>query len=76
MPTNKTLANEILSRIPYALRELGMVFEEYIFPSSTKLEDSEPAVTLNSCSGTQNEHKIHRIILLRGKSEHSIRKSA
>ena len=36
---------------------LGVVFESSILSSSQKLADADPAGTLASCFGTQNEQK-------------------
>ena len=36
---------------------IGAIFERPILYRSLKLADADPAGTLDSCSGTQNEHK-------------------
>ena len=38
---------------------IGMIFEMYILSSRHKLVNADPAGTLESFSGTQNEQKIY-----------------
>ena len=55
VPTNKNIIAEIAPYISSALRDIGVIIEESILSSSTKLEYVDPAGTLDSCYGTQNE---------------------
>ena len=57
VPINKKLAAEIASHISSALIDLSMCFDQSMLSSSKKMVDTNPAGTLDSCSGTQNEHK-------------------
>ena len=57
VPTNKNLAAEIAPHISSALIDLSMFFYQSMLSISYKLVDANPAGTLDSCSGNQNEQK-------------------
>ena len=58
----KNITAEIAPHISSALIYLGVVFYRYILSGSTKLAVGDPVVNKDSCSGTYNEQKIHRIM--------------
>ena len=41
---------------------VGVISDKSILFRSHKLADADPAVTSDSCYGTQNEQKIHKIL--------------
>ena len=41
----------------FSYPDVGVIFDKYILSRNHKLVDADPAGTLDSCSGTQNEQK-------------------
>ena len=54
MHRNQTINYDIQS---FSYPDVGVIFDKYIFSKGHKLADAYPTGTLDSCSGTQNEHK-------------------
>ena len=46
-----------MPHISFALRDLGVIFDKYIWSIIPILVDSNPVVTAESCCGTQNEQE-------------------
>ena len=53
--STKKIAAKIASHIFSALRDLGVIFDKYIWSRSPILVGADRAGTLESCYGTQNE---------------------
>ena len=62
VPTNQNLPDNITSHIYSALRDLYVIFDKSILSSSPKLVDIYSTGTVDSCSWTKNEQKIHIIM--------------
>ena len=50
------ILEDTISRV-FSYPDIGVLFEKSISYRSYKLVDADPAGTLDSCNGTQNEHK-------------------
>ena len=62
VPTKKNLAADIETHISSVLRDLGMIIEKPILSGNPKFMYADSYCNLDSCSGTQNEQKIHIIM--------------
>ena len=51
----------------FSYPDLVVILEIYILSRSHKLADVDPSGTLDSCSGTKTNRKIHIILWLRQK---------